>query len=71
MEPFTKNSTRTFSEASDCVGWYTGPIWSGLIVSFILVMILTYGIGMMSYVTTMDRFDDPKGKTMTVPQEST
>ena len=69
VQPFdTKNFT--FNEAVDCVGWYTEPIWSGLIVALVLVGILTCGLAMIAQVTTMDRFDDPKGKTISVPQET-
>jgi len=55
----------------DCSGWYTGPIWSGLITTFLLLGILAYGISMLSKIDTMDRFDDPKGKTISVPLENT
>lgn len=63
--------TANFSMAAECVGWYTGPIWTGLIVTLLLVSILSFGLAMISQVTTMDRFDDPKRKTISVPQEST
>ncbi|XP_014255770.1 V-type proton ATPase subunit S1 [Cimex lectularius] len=46
--------------------FFTAPIWSGLLTSFLLIMILTYGFLMLSDIKTMDRFDDPKGKTIQV-----
>lgn len=42
------------------------PIWSGLFITFLLVLILSFGISMMMNIKTMDRFDDPKGKTITI-----
>merc|ERR1719414_918164 len=57
-----------FGMANDCVGFFTIPIWMGLFTTLILISILSYGILMLSSINTMDRFDDPKGKTITVPQ---
>nr|CAB3263087.1 uncharacterized protein LOC101242403 [Phallusia mammillata] len=61
-------ANNTFSRALDCEGWFTGPIWMGLLVGLLVIVMLFYGLAMLSQVTTMDRFDDPKGKTITVPQ---
>lgn len=55
-----------FTDAYDCVGFTSIPIWSGLFVTLILAMIMIWGITMILDVRTMDRFDDPKGKTITV-----
>ncbi|NXP17489.1 VAS1 ATPase, partial [Scytalopus superciliaris] len=57
-----------FSYASDCTGFFTPGIWMGLITSVILVWILTYGIHMIMQLTTNNRFDDPKGPALSVPQ---
>ncbi|XP_011298466.1 uncharacterized protein [Fopius arisanus] len=50
----------------DCVGFTSIPIWSGIFVTFILAMIMIWGISMILDIRTMDRFDDSKGKTITV-----
>jgi V-type H+-transporting ATPase S1 subunit len=55
-----------FSSAYDCVGFTTGPIWSGIFVTFILALIMTFGLCMIMDIKTMDRFDDPKGKTISI-----
>ena len=60
------NLTGKFGQPDDCVGVFTIPILSGIVVTLLLLAILAYGIGMMANITTMDRFDDPKGKTITV-----
>ncbi|NXU86064.1 VAS1 ATPase, partial [Xiphorhynchus elegans] len=57
-----------FSYASDCTGFFTPAIWMGLVTSVILVWILTYGIHMIMQLTTNNRFDDPKGPALSVPQ---
>ncbi|VEN50451.1 unnamed protein product [Callosobruchus maculatus] len=58
-----------FSDAYDCVGFTSVPIWSGLFVTSILLFIMTFGITMMMDIRTMDRFDDAKGKTITINAE--
>ncbi|XP_067302228.1 V-type proton ATPase subunit S1b [Pseudorasbora parva] len=57
-----------FSYASDCAGFFTPGIWMGLLISLLMVLILTYGLHMIMQIHTMDRFDDPKGPAISVPQ---
>lgn len=64
-----ENSTNKFGDAYDCVGFTSVPIWSGLFVTAILLIIMTIGITMMMDIRTMDRFDDAKGKTITINAE--
>lgn len=52
--------------ANDCVGFFSPAIWGALFVVFILVSILSCGLTMIMDIRTMDRFDDPKGKTITI-----
>ncbi|XP_072943269.1 V-type proton ATPase subunit S1 [Epargyreus clarus] len=68
VQPFFKetNATENFGESFNCVGFFSVPIWSGLFVTFVLLAITFYGIMMMMDIRTMDRFDDPKGKTITI-----
>ena len=55
-----------FSFAEDCMGFFSASIWMGLIVSLVLILILSCGIGLLANINTMDRFDDPKGKSIQV-----
>lgn len=64
VQPFRVNDK--FSESFDCVTWFTVPIWMGVFVSLILIVIVNVGVYALSSIHTMDRFDDPKGKTITV-----
>uniref|UniRef100_A0A1A8MTY1 ATPase, H+ transporting, lysosomal accessory protein 1a n=1 Tax=Nothobranchius pienaari TaxID=704102 RepID=A0A1A8MTY1_9TELE len=57
-----------FSYASDCAGFFTPGIWMGLVTSLLMLLIFVYGLHMMMQLNTMDRFDDPKGPTISVPQ---
>ncbi|CAG03849.1 unnamed protein product, partial [Tetraodon nigroviridis] len=57
-----------FSYASDCAGFFTAGIWMGLLTSLILLLIFIYGLHMIMHLNTMDRFDDPKGPSISVPQ---
>ncbi|KAG8439831.1 hypothetical protein GDO86_005847 [Hymenochirus boettgeri] len=57
-----------FSYASDCTSFFTPAIWMGLVSSIVLLWILSYGIFMIMQLTTNDKFDDPKGQTLSVPQ---
>ncbi|XP_012690563.1 V-type proton ATPase subunit S1b [Clupea harengus] len=61
------NVTGDFSYASDCAAFFTPGIWMGLITSLIMVLILTYGLHMLTQLRTMDRFQDPKGPSLSVP----
>ncbi|XP_035677025.1 V-type proton ATPase subunit S1-like isoform X1 [Branchiostoma floridae] len=56
----------SFSNANECVGFFTAPIWMGLLTSIILTVILAFGMMMIMSLKTMDRFDDPKGKMISI-----
>nr|XP_033813560.1 V-type proton ATPase subunit S1-like [Geotrypetes seraphini] len=57
-----------FSYASDCASFFSPAIWMGLVTSLVLLWILCYGIFMIMRLTTNDRFDDPKGQPLSIPQ---
>jgi V-type H+-transporting ATPase S1 subunit len=58
--------TKKFNDAYDCVGFMSIPIWTGIFVTSILAIIMIWGLTMIMDIRTMDRFDDPKGKTITI-----
>ncbi|XP_043936204.1 V-type proton ATPase subunit S1 [Protopterus annectens] len=70
IQGFGLNGTNgtNFAYASDCTGFFTPGIWMGLVTTLLFVFILTYGLHMIMNLKTMDRFDDPKGPTISVPQ---
>ncbi|XP_072408779.1 V-type proton ATPase subunit S1-like isoform X1 [Chiloscyllium punctatum] len=57
-----------FSYAVDCTSFFTHAIWMAMVTSLVLLCILIYGIHMIMQLTTNDRFDDPKGQALTIPQ---
>ncbi|KAL4646117.1 V-type proton ATPase subunit S1-like [Arapaima gigas] len=57
-----------FSYASDCASFFTPGIWMGLVTSLLMLLVFTYGLHMIMQLRTMDRFDDPKGPAIAVPQ---
>lgn len=68
IQGFGLSNGTNFSYASDCAGFFTAGIWMGLIVTLLMLWILTYGLHMIMQINTMDRFDDPKGPSIAVPQ---
>lgn len=55
-----------FSSPIDCIPYFSAAIWSGIFITFILALVIAWGIIMIMDINTMDRFDDPKGKTITI-----
>lgn len=49
-----------------CTGYYTPGILSGLFVILLLLIIMIWGLSFIMDIRTMDKFDDPKGKTITI-----
>lgn len=65
LQPFDVMNYK-FSDGWDCVPFFSEVIWMGLIATLAFVLILLFGFSMLASITTQDRFDDPKGKTITV-----
>lgn len=65
-DPTKETYKMAFSEAWNCVGFTSPGIWGGLFVTILLLFIMTIGISWMLDIRTMDRFDDPKAKTITI-----
>jgi len=67
IQPFSTNkTTKIFEDSFDCATWFTIPLWVGLIFIIIFTALLGLGILMLFSIKTMDRFENPKGKTITV-----
>lgn len=64
-QPYMEKA-KTFGDAYNCELFFTPPIWSGLFVTSILAFIMMWGLAMIMDIRTMDQFDDPKGKTITI-----
>ncbi|XP_008286051.1 V-type proton ATPase subunit S1b [Stegastes partitus] len=68
IQGFGLTNGANFSYASDCAGFFTAGIWMGLLTSLLMLLIFVYGLHMIMQLNTMDRFDDPKGPSISVPQ---
>ena len=67
MQYSTSNDTLSrFGYANECEGFFSAPIWMGLVCTLVLGSILALGLCFLANIHSMDRFDDPKGKTITV-----
>ncbi|XP_026313655.1 uncharacterized protein LOC113225544 [Hyposmocoma kahamanoa] len=60
------DSTEKFSDAFDCIGFTTVPIWSGLMIAFLMLMVLGVSVTMIMGIKTMDRFENTRGKQLTI-----
>lgn len=63
---FTENPRKIFADSFDCATWFTIPLWVGVFFLILFSAILALGIMMLFSIKTMDRFENPKGKTITV-----
>lgn len=55
---------KKFGDSYDCVGFVSIPILTGLMITLIFAIIITWALTMILDIKTMDRFDDPKGKNI-------
>jgi hypothetical protein len=66
-QPFNNTRNPIFADSFDCSTWFTLPLWMGLFVMILFTAIMALGIYLLFEIKTMDRFENPKGKTITVP----
>ena len=55
-----------FGHYNDCVGFFTVAAWMGVVTMLVMLAIVLLGVSMLLTINTMDRYDDPKGKTITI-----
>jgi len=66
IQPTIRDHNRKFGTSYDCVGFFSIGILSGIFINIFLMAILAWGLVMIMSVKTMDRFDDPKGKPISI-----
>jgi len=78
LQPFFKNeddpnvnnvTAAKFGYVWSCDPLISIPIWTGLLIGLGLLLGFMWAIGMIASVNTPDKFDDPKGKQISVPQQ--
>lgn len=57
---------RKFGPAYDCTTFMTAPIWSGLFVTSLLLIVLFIGFAALGDIKTMDKFDTNKQRALTI-----
>lgn len=63
-----ENRPPRFGPEWACDSFMTIGVWVGFLLSLLFAIICFYGFTMLANIQTMDRFDDPRGKTIHVPQ---
>jgi len=61
-------SAGIFGPVWDCAPLIPIGLWVGIIITLFFAIICCWGFSMLANINTMDRFDDPKGKSINVPQ---
>lgn len=73
LQPFYNNGTTgqpiRFGFKWNCDPLLSIPVWTGLLIGIGLLLGFLWAIGMIASVNTPDKFDDPKGKQISVPQQ--
>lgn len=59
-------SNNVFGPASDCIPYFSEPIWSGIMIMTLLIVVAMTAILMILDIHANDKFDDPKGKIITI-----
>lgn len=59
----------TFGQVNYCQGFFSEGIWMAITASLILLAILAFGVSLLTNISTMDRYDDPKGKPLNIAAE--
>lgn len=57
-----------FGPIWECGNMISIGLWVGILVTLMFALVCTWGFTMLANINTMDRFDDPKGKQIYVPQ---
>ena len=66
IQPFIDTGKNKFGDWYDCQGFFTEGIWAAIFIGLVLAMMLAWATSMVDDIKGPDRFDDPKGKTITV-----
>lgn len=54
-----------FGDVYDCMGYMTAPIWSGILVTFIMILGASIGICAILDIKPPNRFDNNRSKQLT------
>jgi len=71
LQPMLGNDTKApnsnFGYEWDCDPIIPLSVWVGLLLAIVLIMFISWAVDMLVNLHTPNRFDDPRGKPLTVP----
>ncbi|XP_053207803.1 V-type proton ATPase subunit S1-like [Panonychus citri] len=68
FQPFiSRNPNMFFTDNYDCAKWFTISTWMGFLAILLFTVIVATGVYFLSQIRTMDRFENPKAKPISVP----
>lgn len=65
MQAFME-STEEFADAFDCIYFTSIPIWSGIMVTSVMLLVLAISIVTIMDIKTMDRFETNRSRQLTI-----
>ncbi|KHJ40166.1 hypothetical protein D918_09766 [Trichuris suis] len=65
IQPFRSGYGFT-DQVDDCSEFFSAEAWMAIFSVACVFVITVFGVAMISSLTTMDRFDDPKGKPLVI-----
>lgn len=65
VQPYSVN-TNTFASAYNCEGYFTSTTWMGIVTVVILLLILYLSLLCVFSLHTIDKFEDPRGQSISV-----
>jgi len=72
LQPFNmkvNGSAYTFGKVNYCSSFFSSGIWMATMTFLVMLAILATGVFALTSINTMNRFDDPKGKPLTIAAE--
>ena len=61
-----KNKNLVFGASSNCQGYLSTASLMGLVAGVVLILVLYCSVIFIFSIQSLDRFDDPRGTTITV-----
>jgi V-type H+-transporting ATPase S1 subunit len=70
LQPFkysSKNKKDEFTDnVDDCVAFFSAGVWMALLTLLLFILIILSGVIMLSNMTTVNRFEDPRAKQLVI-----
>lgn len=67
LQPLIANGTQQFGYPWNCDPVFSSALWVGLLLTIGLAMVVYWAVDMLTNLHTPNKFDDPRGKPISVP----